>query len=293
MIGIEAPAKINLGLEILHRREDGYHEIRTVLTMIDVCDRLVFRESENPGINVQGMPIVRSASNLIVRAFQALELDVGSSLPGCEVSVEKRIPYAAGLGGGSSDAAATLIALSQLFSIGLERKRLDAIARCLGADVPFFLPPTTSALASGIGTDLDPLPSPSGALVVATPQITIEAKTRRLYDALTPDDWTSGEAVERVASDLVHRQDLHDRDLPNAFSRPLMSLTADMLGAMKRVRHVTGVHVSLTGSGPTLFALIEDEERASQAAETLTLDPRFRFVAATSFRAEPIRAVEL
>jgi 4-diphosphocytidyl-2-C-methyl-D-erythritol kinase len=162
-----APAKLNLMLHVIGRRADGYHELQTVFQLIDLCDSLEIVVREDGEISrTEGPPGVAAADDLTVRAAQALKAATRSTL-GANISIKKRIPLGGGLGGGSSDAATTLVALNQLWNTGLDPAQIAAIGAKLGADVPIFVT-GRSAWAEGIGERLTPsaLPGPAWFLVI-------------------------------------------------------------------------------------------------------------------------------
>ncbi|MDO9066452.1 MAG: 4-(cytidine 5'-diphospho)-2-C-methyl-D-erythritol kinase, partial [Chloroflexota bacterium] len=160
-----APAKINLTLEALGRYPDGYHEIVSILQTIDLCDTLTVESSSHLHLAAPGLDCDES-DNLVLKAAQLLREATGCSL-GAEMLLTKHIPAASGLGGGSSDAATALVALNQLWELGLGSEALADLAARLGSDVPFFLGGAT-ALARGRGERLEPLPPQTGLWVVLT-----------------------------------------------------------------------------------------------------------------------------
>jgi 4-diphosphocytidyl-2-C-methyl-D-erythritol kinase len=181
-----APAKLNLFLHVVGRRADGYHLLQTVFRLIDLVDWLEFAPREDGAIRLaQALPGVPEEDDLTVRAAKLLRAAAGSRA-GATIAVEKRIPIGGGLGGGSSDAATTLIALNRLWGTGLSRPDLSALAVRLGADIPFFLL-GQNAFAEGIGERLTPLDLEPSWYVVITPQLSVS--TREIFGsaALTRD----------------------------------------------------------------------------------------------------------
>ncbi|MBD5458059.1 MAG: 4-(cytidine 5'-diphospho)-2-C-methyl-D-erythritol kinase, partial [Lachnospiraceae bacterium] len=172
-----AYAKINLGLDVLRRREDGYHEVKMIMQTIDIYDTLTFRKRKEPGIvlEIDKTDLSAGKDNLICRAAEKLLAETGIS-QGAEIFLEKRIPIAAGMAGGSTDAAAALAGLNELFGLGYSTERLQALGVTLGADIPYCLMGGT-ALSEGIGEILTKLPAPpSCVLVVAKPDIDVSTK---------------------------------------------------------------------------------------------------------------------
>ena len=174
-LGLPAPAKLNRFLHVVGRRPDGYHEIQSAFVPLDLCDTLDVEQRADGRIVREGDLTGPEDTDLAVRAARALQAHAagiapGAPLPGATVRVEKTIPVGAGLGGGSSDAATTLIALNRLWNLRLERPALAALARGLGADVPFFLG-AGPAFVEGIGERCSPLALPPAWYVVVFPQV--------------------------------------------------------------------------------------------------------------------------
>jgi 4-diphosphocytidyl-2-C-methyl-D-erythritol kinase len=197
-----APAKLNLFLHVVGRRADGYHLLQTVFRFIDLADTLRFEpRADGRVVLATPTPGVPDEQNLVVRAAGALKVGTGgtaSSFPGVTIHLEKRIPQGGGLGGGSSDAATTLIALNHLWGLGLSRERLQEIGLALGADVPVFIH-DRNCFAEGIGekfTDVD-VPAEAylltfPAVAVPTPEIFRSPDLRRDTPAIAPADWRPG-----------------------------------------------------------------------------------------------------
>lgn len=168
MLVCPAPAKLNLFLHVVGRREDGYHLLQTVFRFLDFSDQLRFALQENGAVKLHTpTPGVPEESNLCIRAAKLLRQESGTSL-GVEIFLEKRIPMGGGLGGGSSDAATTLLALNRLWGLGWKRSRLMELGLRLGADVPVFIF-GENAFAEGIGEKLTPIMLPSAWYLVLTP----------------------------------------------------------------------------------------------------------------------------
>ena len=260
-----ARAKINLGLEIVGRRPDGYHDLVTILQEVELADRLTFEPAGELSL-ICDRPDLETGDNLVLRAARLLRAETDAA-PGAAMRLEKRVPAAAGLGGGSSDAAATLLALNDLWALDLDRERLVSLARQLGADVPFFLSGGTQ-LATGMGDELTTLPTPvSWVVLVLTPTDLVD-KTRRLYRALRPDDWSNGDQVRGLAEDLRARRSIDERALPSGFERPAAELLPELPVTSEAVRRAGGVP-SLCGAGPTLLSVHRLEESARAVARAL------------------------
>ena len=265
-----ACAKINWALEVLHRRPDGYHEIRTVLQTIDLCDTLELHPATDLCLETRGEGLPPAEENLVMRAARLLQERADGS-PGARVRLSKSIPVAAGLGGGSSDAAAALRGLNELWGLGLPRDELAKIGAQLGSDVPFFLH-GGAALAGGRGERITPLPDVgSRQLVIVVPPFTLPHKTQRMYSLLAPADYTDGSATERVADAIRQGKPVEDERLFNVFDEPAFRGFPEL----QRLRGVLlagdAASVHLAGSGPALFVLADDvtvrERLARSAAE--------------------------
>jgi 4-diphosphocytidyl-2-C-methyl-D-erythritol kinase len=276
---LEAPAKINLGLRIRGRRPDGYHELESVFLPLDLADEVRVEASPGAGVSLAlegdaaGVP--SGDTNLALRAARAFA-EAGGLSEGLSLRLCKRVPVAAGLGGGSSDAGAVLRALSALRPGRVAPDRLRAIALGLGADVPFFLDPRP-AWVRGIGERIEPLAGlPPLPLLLANPGLPLAtAEVYRAFDALspalTPEDPTprmralqalreSGGDVRRVAREAL--ADVVRNDLEAAATRlcpPVARLRA-------RLGELGALAVGLSGSGPTLYGIFPDRGAADRAA---------------------------
>ncbi|MBI2172368.1 MAG: 4-(cytidine 5'-diphospho)-2-C-methyl-D-erythritol kinase [Chloroflexi bacterium] len=266
---VKAPAKINLCLEVIGKRADGYHNVATVLHTLDLADELTFEPAE--GLSLQCQPPVGSEEeNLVMRAARLLRQETGCT-QGAAISVTKHIPIAAGLGGGSSDGAATLLALDALWGLGLSRERLAGLAASLGADAPFFLD-GPCALAKGRGDLLTPLPRLQGWwAVLLCPPIALEGKTGRLFGMLTPSDYSDGSAAGALA------QQIGDGSASQgdfAMARNAFERVADQafpgLERYRRAFLAAGApFVRLSGSGPSIFTLVGGAPEGQRLAASL------------------------
>lgn len=182
-ICVAAPAKINRFLHILGRRDDGYHILETGFQFTDWCDWIHFRVSESPGIRILDDPLDLDEQNLV---YQAASRVIDPNIHGVDILVEKDLPVGGGLGGGSSDAATTLVSLNALFDLGYSTDRLQEIGLGVGADVPVFVF-GKSCLASGIGEKLEPCDWPGEQVLIADPQIHVSTKEVFQHPKLTRD----------------------------------------------------------------------------------------------------------
>jgi len=280
---LRAPAKINWTLEMLGKRPDGYHEVRTILQTIELSDGLTFAPDDSIALSVTGetgpLAGLSLEANLAYRAAMLLRrtLDLGR---GARIELEKRIPVAAGLGGGSSDAAAVLRGLRKLWQLDISDDELASIAAELGSDVPFFLR-GGCALAGGRGDIISPLPNAQQRLLLAWPPRPAAAdKTARMYAALRKEHFTDGARTERLAEHLRGGRPIVDRGILNAFDRVLPLVDAALARTLEEMPVARGPH--LCGSGPAVFFLLEPEqpleplrrvleELGLRAAETRTL----------------------
>lgn len=264
-------AKVNLGLEVLGSREDGYHELRTLFQTIALHDDLSLRPAREVTVRCDHAGVPTDASNLAARAALALRrfarLDHG-----VEITIEKRIPVGGGLGGGSSNAAATLLALDRMWRLGLGRAGLLPLARRLGADVPFFLFGGT-ALGLARGDEVYPLHRQlSGHLVLVDPgrPISTAAVFSRLDARLTPRE-NSNNIFRFVSSDLGGSSAW--RVLTNDLESAALEEAPDLKHQVRRIRGFLvrdgALLASLSGSGSSYFGLFDDAERARRAQEAL------------------------
>lgn len=266
---MKAYAKVNLALDVLGRRENGYHDLRMVMQTVDLYDLLTFTPTDEPGViltsNVSNLPI--DGRNLICKAA-ALIMERYGVQTGVLIHLEKRIPMAAGMAGGSTDAAATLIALNELFRLGLSKDELCALGVQIGADVPYCILGGT-ALAEGIGEILTPLPRvPACPLVITKPDFGVS--TKEVYENLDLN------LLEKHPDVDFMIQAIKDGDLKQMASymrNDLESVTESRypeIAAIKERMLAAGAFASMmSGSGPTVFCLCENEEIANHVAKEI------------------------
>ncbi|MCY3783777.1 MAG: 4-(cytidine 5'-diphospho)-2-C-methyl-D-erythritol kinase [Chloroflexi bacterium] len=257
-----APAKINLGLQVTGRRPDGFHELVTVMQTLELADEV----SVETAPTVSGrpsLPDLAAEDDLALRAAHLLRRTLGVA-SGAHVSVEKRIPAAAGLGGGSSDAAAVLAALNQLWEVGVDRERLSQIAAELGSDVPFLVRGGT-ALATGRGEHLrDLTPAPLRHVVLVRPNAPLA--TVDVYAELRPSEWSDGERTLDLCRALASGE-LPEDCMCNELTPPAIRL-APVVGDILDELRVAGAHPALmAGSGATCFGLFTEISTAEHAVE--------------------------
>jgi 4-diphosphocytidyl-2-C-methyl-D-erythritol kinase len=261
-LAIHAPAKINLGLEIQGRRDDGYHDIVTIFQALEFGDTVHL----SPARTVQGesaIPGLDAASDLAFQAARELRARTGTT-HGVHIRIDKRIPVAAGLAGGSTDAAAVLLGLGRLWNA--DARTVAATARTLGADVSFFLNPGT-ALGLARGDSLQPLPSaPSHWVLLARPHAVISA--RDAYAELRVNEWSGGSAtLEQV--EAIRRGQFLPRLLANDLQQAAIRLIPEVAKVLRALKATGASPALLAGSGPTCFGLFPSRSAAQSARQCL------------------------
>ena len=269
LMQLRAMAKINLGLDVVRKREDGYHEVRMIMQTIRMFDRVTVYRIPEPEIrissNLHFLPV--NENNIAYKAARMM-LESQPVRGGVSISLQKRIPVAAGMAGGSADAAAVLYAMNRIFYMGYTLEELMDFGLRLGADVPYCLMRGT-ALAEGIGEELTRLPAcPPCYVGIAKPAISVS--TRFVYENLRLDETTRHPDIYGLA-DAICRQDLYGM-LPY-MGNVLESVTIPaypIIGEIKERFMENGALISLmSGSGPTVFALFDNYEMALRAKEAL------------------------
>lgn len=262
LAGISAPAKLNLGLAVTGRRTDGYHNLVSLMVSLRLADTVRVEPARAFSL-VCDDPALIGEDNLVLRAARALQSATGERRA-ARITLSKQIPVAAGLGGGSSDAAATLVALDALWATNAPDGLMLRLSRSLGADVPFALY-GGAMTARGIGDVLMPAPSPDLWLVLITPRVAIPGKTAALYRALTDVDFGDGAAILRQVAGLRQGNALDPALLDNVFLSPLERLAPIVRETRARIAAL-GQAAFLTGSGLTLYLLCEGEAVAERQA---------------------------
>lgn len=264
-VRLRAHAKLNLGLAVLGRRDDGFHEIDTLFARLALADELWLARAKGvsgvlePGAGTAALHGLRMDSdNLVLRAAEAY-LQAAGGPGGVRVRLRKHVPVAAGLGGGSSDAAAVLRGLARLYPSSVE---LSPLAGALGSDVPFFLATQCAARAGGRGELLEPLELPRLPVVLANAGIVVSAaQAYRLITAFDPP-LAPSDIVERLSSG-------RDPGYRNTLQEGVMAAYPAVADTLTELRAL-GLHgVLMSGSGPTCFGLAADTARASAAAREL------------------------
>ena len=266
-VSLVAPAKLNLVLEVIGRRGDGYHDLDTVMTTIDLADRVQLRPADALGVRIRGRDAaaIGAEGELAAAAARALAAAAGRE-PAVAIEVEKRIPAAAGLGGGSSDAAAVLRGLDRLWGLGWPPDRLAEAAAAVGSDVPFFLHGGT-ARCRGRGERVTPLRDlrPLRLLVLLPPAPPAPGKTARRFAALRPRDLSDGARSARMAHRIGRGAPPPVGDLHNAFEEVIERTESELLASYAAcAATLGGLRLHLTGSGPAVFLLIHERAKAAE-----------------------------
>ena len=281
-ISLKALAKINLGLDVVRRREDGYHEVRMIMQTIHLYDRLDIKRTKESGIQIQTnlsfLPV--NENNLIYKAAKLL-MDEFSITDGVSVKLDKRIPVAAGMAGGSTDAAAMLFGMNRLFSLGLTKRQLMERGVQIGADVPYCIMRGT-ALAEGIGEELSPLaPMVKCPVLIAKPSISVS--TKFVYQNLKLDDATIHPDIDLLIDD-IRAKNLYD--IAAHMGNVLETVTIPNYPVIDEIKkHMLShgaVGAMMSGSGPTVFGLFDDEDTAKKAYKAMRSSHLARQVYLTS-----------
>ena len=285
MLTLLAPAKLNLTLEVLSRRPDGFHEIRSVMQTISLGDNLSFRLNQNIEVKCD-KPDWSFEDSLVSKAIGLIRQETGCS-KGVAIEITKRIPLASGLGGDSSDAATILLGLNRLWGLGLSQERLVDLAKKLGSDVPFFLYGGT-ALAEGRGELITPLPflPQMKAVLMIPPLSQLERKTERLYKGLEGSHYTGGEITERLLAVLKQGQDVVSALLFNVFEQVAFDNFAGLEEYWRRFLEAGAKEVHLAGSGPALFTLIKDRLQAEAIYQRLQDEGLEFYLASTMLKGD-------
>ena len=261
MLTVRAPAKINLTLEVLAKRTDGFHEIRSIIQSINLGDTIRFLEQDEVTIR-SDMPEWVAEKSLVSRAVALLGEATGCS-KGVAIEVCKRIPLVSGLGGDSSCAAAVLRGLNTLWELGLAPEKLHQLAAELGSDVPFFLYCGT-AMVEGRGEVVTPLPLlPRHSITLVIPPVpAIEGKTALLYSRIKPVDYTDGQITARMVEVLKEKREFQPSLLFNVFEKVVYSQFEGLETYRDLMMHCSAQNVHIAGSGPVLFTLVDDKTDA-------------------------------
>jgi len=268
-ISLKALAKINLGLDVLGQREDGYHEVRMVMQSIHLYDRVEIKKTKSPQIHVQTnlfyLPV--DENNLVYKAA-ALMKEEFKIKEGVRITLQKFIPVAAGMAGGSSDAAAVLVGMNRLFHLGLKQNRLMELGLKLGADVPFCVMRGT-ALAEGIGEKLTALPPmPKCPVLIAKPAISLS--TRQVYEQLKLTDQTQHPDIDGIIENIKSK---NLRGVAEHMGNILETVSVRQYPVIREIRNLMkengAMNAIMSGSGPTVFGLYHNEKDIRGAYDAL------------------------
>lgn len=270
-IELKALAKINLGLDVLRRREDGYHEVRMIMQTIGLCDELEIRKTKQPGIQVETnlYYLPTNENNLVYKAAQLLKDEFGLR-DGIGIRLRKRIPVAAGMAGGSSDAAAVLWGMNQMYKLGLSRQELMDRGVKLGADVPYCVLRGT-ALAEGIGEKLSVLPPmPKCYILIAKPGISVS--TKFVYENLHANDLRPEQHPDVDA--MIRAMEKKDLGLlASRMGNVLETVTVPAYPVINEIKRFMveygALGAMMSGSGPTVFGIYDTRGKARQAYREL------------------------
>ena len=264
-----AYAKINIGLDVLRRRADGYHEVKMIMQTVDIYDELVLERRKEPGIELRmdNSDLPSGGDNLICRAADLLFREKKIT-EGVNISLTKRIPIAAGMAGGSADAAAALRGLNELFDMGYSLTELQALGVGLGADIPYCLAGGTM-LSEGIGEILTPLPAPPAAhLVIAKPDINVS--TAFVYGNLHADRLAWHPDIDGMIAAL-QKGDLDG--ITDRLGNVLETVTVKAHPVIEQIKELLrkqgAENALMSGSGPTVFGIFKEKETAARAAEAV------------------------
>ena len=278
-----AYAKINIGLDVLRRRADGYHEVKMIMQTVDLYDELILEKRKQPGIALRTdngeLPL--DGDNLICKAAELLirEKDIQE---GVNIMLTKRIPIAAGMAGGSADAVATLRGLNELFGLGYSVPELQTLGVKLGADIPYCIVGGTM-LSEGIGEILTPLPAPPAAyLVIAKPDTNVS--TAYVYGNLHADRLTWHPDIDGMI-DALRKQDLGG--ITGRLGNVLETVTVREYPVIERIRELLKMqgaeNALMSGSGPTVFGIFKEKETAERAAEAVECGKLAKQIFVTTF----------
>ena len=266
---LKALGKINLGLDVLGRRENGYHDVRMVMQTVYLYDRIIMKKSKTPGIrletNLYYLPV--NENNLAYQAAQML-MDEFYIEEGVSIQLDKHIPVAAGMAGGSSNAAAVLFGMNRMFSLGLSQKELMERGVKLGADVPYCIMRGT-VLAEGIGEILTPLsPMPKCYVLIAKPAISVS--TKMVYEKLDSHEIEDHPDIDGILAGLK-AGDL--KKVAGSMGNVLERVTVDAYPVIDQIKKMMikegALNAMMSGSGPTVFGIFEEKATARKAADAI------------------------
>ena len=266
---LKALGQINLGLDVLGRRENGYHDVRMVMQTLYLYDQIKMEKTKKPGIelntNLFYLPV--NENNLAYRAADLLmkEFEIKE---GVKITLEKHIPVAAGMAGGSSNAATVLFGMNRMFSLGLSQQELMDRGVTLGADVPYCIMRGT-VLAEGIGEILTPLPAmPKCHVLIAKPPISVS--TKLVYEKLDSHEITEHPDIDGILKGLKER---NLKKIASSMGNVLEKVTIEEYPVIEEIKNVMkksgALNAMMSGSGPTVFGIFDEKDRAKRAARRI------------------------
>ena len=288
---VRAFAKINLCLDVLRRKENGYHEVEMVMTNVDIFDVLEIKELEEKKILLKSYntDLAMDETNLIYKAIALLQKETGKTF-GVEVLLEKNIPMEAGMAGGRADAAATLKAVNELFKLGVSDERLLELGASLGADIPFCIMGGT-VLASGIGEKLRRLsPLPKMKLLIVKPKAGLS--TKKVYESLDIDGLNKAGFIHKDVGEMVSVIESDEADktkiekiagrLDNILEVPSIRLLPLIADIKQKMLDNNCLGALMSGSGTAIFGIYENDEDMIKTKEILEKDDRINYIQITN-----------
>ena len=268
-ISLKALAKINLGLDVLGKREDGYHEVRMIMQTIHLYDRVEIKKTKSPHIHVETnlfyLPV--DENNLVYKAAKLMKTEFKIK-EGVRITLQKFIPVAAGMAGGSSDAAAVMVGMNRIFNLGVRQSRLMELGLKIGADVPFCIMRGT-ALAEGIGEKLTALPPmPKCPILIAKPAVSVS--TKNVYEQLHLTEATEHPNIDLIAENLKKK---NLKGVAENMGNILETVTVKEFPVIREIKKLMkengALGAMMTGSGPTVFGIYHNEKDIRKAYDAL------------------------
>lgn len=268
-MSLKALAKINLGLDVLGQREDGYHEVRMIMQTIHLYDRVEIKKTKSPQIHVETnlfyLPV--DENNLVYKAAKLMKTEFKIK-EGVHITLQKFIPVAAGMAGGSSDAAAVMVGMNRIFNLGVKQSRLMELGLKIGADVPFCIMRGT-ALAEGIGEKLTALPPmPKCPILIAKPAVSVS--TKHVYEQLRLTENTDHPNIDRIMEN-IRKKNL--RGVAENMGNILETVTIREFPVIREIKKLMkengALNAMMSGSGPTVFGLYANEKEIRKAYDAL------------------------
>ena len=269
LLAAKSFGKINITLEVIGRFPDGYHQIVSVMQAIELCDTLSFKLSFNQHINfICDMPVIQTDENLVLKAARLLK-EYSEHPYGADIHLEKIIPVSSGLGGGSSNAAVTLLSLNQLWDLNLNQDTLTMLAKKIGSDVAFFLN-GPSCIAEQKGDTITQIKSVQPTnMVLVVPKIDLQEKTKNMYNLISTKDYTDGKLSFKTAKLIESGQLPTHYPMYNIFKKVAMESFPEISLAEKAMIESGASQVQLSGSGPSLFTFTKSTNESKRISEKL------------------------